>query len=309
MIGIKNIGVYICEERVPNIDKRFEAPISMEFLENKLGIVEVARKADNEAASDLCVKAMQDLLSREPSLDLNQVDCVVVCTQNGDYHLPQTSAILQHKLGLSSRCASFDISLGCSGYVYSLQIVKSFMETNGLRYGLLFTSDPYSTIIDPQDKDTDLIFGDGAAVTLLSDEPAYSIEKGAFFTDGSEYDFLIKRAGKPLYMNGRGIFNFALRRVPPVINECLAKNETTVEQVELFLLHQGSKYIVETLVSRMHIPAEKVPVMIYDYGNTVSSSIPIMLQRSIAGSKENSVLVCGFGVGLSVAATMLKRMG
>lgn len=307
MIGIKSIGIHIAHDRVANISKQFGAQLSLDFLENKLGIVAVARKKPLEKASDLCVLSVQDLALRDAQFDLSQVDFISVCTQNGDYQLPQTSAIVQGKLGVSSNCAAFDISLGCSGYIYSLQVAKSFMETNGLKYGLVFTCDPYSEIIDPTDKDTDLIFGDGAAVTLLTDDPIFEIGLGAYYTDGSSYGSLIKRPDHGLYMNGRGIFDFAMRQVPPVVGRCLEANAVNMDAVDVALLHQGSKYVVENVARRMKINPAKVPIDIREYGNTVSSSIPILLQPYLSVANVKTILACGFGVGLSIAATILRR--
>lgn len=308
MIGIRNIGVHIPETRVPNISKQFNEPLAMNFLKEKLGVLAVARKNDTDKASDLCVLAMQDLLTREVGFDVTAVDCLIVCTQNGDFHLPQTASVLHYKLGVPVTCASFDLALGCSGYVYSLQVAKSFMETNGLQYGLVFTCDPYSEIIDPKDKDTDLVFGDGATVSLLTADAVYNIEKGAYLTDGTNYDYLIKRPGQTVFMNGRGIFNFVMRQVPPTINRCMVANDMKMSDIDLFLLHQGSKYIVDNLVSRMKLDAGKVPYAILGYGNTVSSSIPIMLQDYLKTDTLKTILVCGFGVGLSAAAAILRRV-
>lgn len=308
MIGIKNIGVYIPEERISNIDKPQHAAVTTEFLTDKVGINKVSRKGKEEKTSDLCVAAVKNLMKREPSLDLKTIDFICVCTQNGDYSLPQTSAIVHEKLEMSDACASFDISLGCSGYVYSILVAKSFMEANGLKKGLVITADPYSEIVDPNDKNTDLIFGDGAAATLMTDDPVYSIGKGAFYTDGTNHTKLIRYPEKALYMSGRSVFNFAIRNVPNNIRQSLANNETEISDVDLFILHQGSKFIVDNLVERMELDPEKVPFAMQEYGNTVSSSIPIILCDHMDNPNNKKILISGFGVGLSIASTVLKKI-
>ena len=173
MIGIKAIGTYLPEKRISNFDRIEKFDMTDSFIREKIGFTEVALKAPEQKTSDLCVKSWENLLQQHP-VSPNEIDCLVVCTQNPDGHgLPHTSAIIHDKLDLPLNCAVFDISLGCSGYVYGLSVIKSFMEANNFRRGLLFTADPYSKVINQEDKKTATLFGDGATVTLLTDEPVF----------------------------------------------------------------------------------------------------------------------------------------
>ena len=307
MLGISKIGSYIASDRYSNIQKAEKYCITEEFVTNKIGIEKVARKKSCEKTSELCCMAYEDLVSQMDESELSDVDFICVCTQNGDYRLPQTSAIMQSKIGISSDCAAFDISLGCSGYVYALHIAKSFMESSGLRKGLVFTGDPYSDIIDPNDKNTDLLFGDGAAVTLISNDSIFDIGEAVFETHGEMFDNLIKHKDQKLVMNGRGIFSFAMTYVPKVIDKCLKINKLDRNCIDVFLLHQASRYIFDNLCKRMNLEPKKVPFLIKDYGNTVSSSIPIILKEIISKTRTQNILLCGFGVGLSIAASILRR--
>ncbi len=307
MIGIENVGIYIPSIRINNFDKAERFGVTAGFIENKIGVNSVAKKDISQKTSDLCVLAYENLLQREKDLETDEVDFVCVCTQNGDYQLPHSSAIVQGILDLPYNCAAFDVSLGCSGYVYALHIVKSFMEMNDMQCGLLFTCDPYSDILDKNDKNTDFIFGDGATVTLLSNRPVFHIGKGVFGTDGKKYDQIIKRKNDCLFMNGRGVFNFVMKRVPESINQCLTSNDIQIEDVDYFLLHQASQYLLENLVKRAKLDSAKVPVSMREFGNTVSSTIPMMLQGIISDSQKKNILLSGFGVGLSVASTLIKR--
>ena len=307
MIGINNIGCHIASERISNFEKAEKHGVTHDFIMEKIGIVSVARKKSSEKASDLCALAYTDLLARLKESALDDIEFLCVCTQNGDYQLPQISSILQSKLGISKKCAAFDISLGCSGYVYSLHIAKSFMESCGFKRGLLFTSDPYSEIIDLNDKNTDLLFGDGATATMLAENAVFDLGKGVFETDGKMFEHLIKCNNKKLVMNGRGIFNFAMLYVPDVVSQCLNANALNKEDIDLFLLHQASKYIIDNLCKRMKLDMGKVPFLIKEYGNTVSSSIPIVLRDYLSKSDKKTILICGFGVGLSIASSILRR--
>lgn len=306
MIGIENIASYICENRENNAAKRFNnEPVDESFIINKVGISKIAVKKDGEKSSDLCVKALENLANKYSEFDKTKIDCICVCTQNGDYNLPHTSAIVHGKLKFEKNCAAFDISLGCSGYVYAIGIMKAYMEQNGFKKGLLFTSDPYSEIIDKNDKNTNLIFGDGASVTLLSENALFDIGKTNFYTDGSLYDTLIHKSGSPLFMDGRMIFNFALANVPETVNKTLEQENITADDIDLFIFHQASKYIIDNIARRMKLDKSKAPFNISDYGNTVSSSIPVILEQYL--HKNNNILLCGFGVGLSIASTIIHR--
>lgn len=305
MLGIEEIGVYIPEGRISNYDRKQQFGIDDHFIEQKIGVRQVSVKNDDEDTSHLCVKAFADLC-RKTEIDLGDIEAMIVVTQNPDRNIPHTAAILHGKLGLPPRCACFDISLGCSGFVYSLSVIQGFMAANGMKKGLLFTADPYSKIIDPNDKNTALLFGDGAAVTLISENPKLVSGQFTFGTIGNEYEKLICNDGI-LFMNGRAVFNFAAKVVPDDIRQVVEKNGLQLEKVDRFLLHQGSKIIVETIADRLQIPREKAPYTTYDYGNTISSTLPILLVDELDGP-ANTIVICGFGVGLSWASGVLRRV-
>ena len=213
------------------------------------------------------------------------------------------------KIGAPESAACFDISLGCSGFVYGLSIASAFMQANGLKRGLLFTADPYSKIIDPDDKNTVLLFGDAAAVALLEDpvQPgAWQALRFAFGTRGSAGMALNNRAGK-LEMDGRAVFTFSATAVPAQVKALLEETGLTVADIDLFLLHQGSKYIVDTIAQRLALPRDKVVLGLAGCGNTVSSSIPLLLEKVMHERQLTRVLLSGFGVGLSWASAILER--
>jgi len=307
MTRIVSIAHYIPEGHENNFDKREKFGIDDVFIEKKLGVCTVSRKLDNEDTSDMCVKAYAALSEADRP---ESVDCLIVCTQNPDGRgIPHTSAIVHGKLGLNERCACFDISLGCSGYVYSLSVIKSFMESNGFRVGLLFTADPYSKIINPDDKNTAMLFGDAATVTVLDGTNTFDgFELGQFIFDTRGNDWKsLHNSGGFLSMNGRAVFNFALTSVPRQINELLQKSGLALEDVDVFLMHQGSRFIVEQLAKRMKLSSNQVRLQLKDHGNTVSSSIPLMLETILKNGSENTIVMSGFGVGFSWASCIARR--
>ena len=307
MIGITAVNGHIPSAGLDSADLVRQFGVDVAFLE-KIGIQRLAKKGPEEQPSDLCVKAFAALCEgMETPPSISDIDFLCVCTQNGDYSLPQTSAVVHAKLGLPAAVASFDLALGCSGYVYGLSVAKSFMEANGLSCGLLFTADPYSGILDMQDKHTALLFGDAASVTLLTDSPRLTLGTSVFDTFGDKHEALIRRPGQPLFMDGREIFNLVMRSVPRNIERCLKTNGLGKDDVDLFVLHQANKYVIGGLTKLLGIPPEKVPFDIRGYGNTVSSSIPLVLRDYLTDDTANTMLVSGFGVGLQAASTILTR--
>jgi 3-oxoacyl-[acyl-carrier-protein] synthase-3 len=182
------------------------------------------------------------------------------------------------------------------------------MEANGIEEGLLVTADPYSKICSPDDRDTAMLFGDAAAATLLTKRnPIWRLGRAVFGTDGDKADALEVRANRKLKMNGRGVFEFSATRVPGAILEALDRNAIGWKDVDRVILHQGSRYIVETIAKRIN-QIDKTPFGAALYGNAVSSSIPLMLE-SESRQRYRCILTAGFGVGLSWAVAPLFLLG
>jgi 3-oxoacyl-[acyl-carrier-protein] synthase-3 len=307
MIGIEAIGSYLPEFIVDNVSRAHSFQTDSDFIIQKIGFEVLRRKEETEETSDLCVAAWKDLC-RQTHCSSDEIECIIVCTQNPDgFGLPHTSAIVQNKIGCPTHIAAFDVSLGCSGYVYGIAIIQAFMAANNMKKGLLFTADPYSKALNPEDRNTELLFSDAATCTLFSATPRYAALKSCFSTDGAGAEAIQRKFPSGiLEMKGQDVFMFAMKKVPAQIQQCLLLNETTKNDIDIFLFHQGSRYIVENLRNRLALPAEKAPFLADKIGNTVSSSIPLSLQATW-GNQYNTILLSGFGVGLSWATTILQQ--
>lgn len=306
------------------------AIIDQTFIEKKIGVNKRYFLDKHETTSDLAVAACRKLLEDNPSAQDNIPDALILVTQTPDHAIPHTSAIVHGKLGLPDRVACFDISLGCSGYVYALSVCKGLMLGEGYRRILLVTCDPYSKIINRSDRDTVTIFSDAAAATMISNNDGnVTLGYADMGTCGKKYDYLIvKKSGlngvaKGIWndskhcdineehfisMHGRGIYNFVMANVPNSIRACLTKNRLTLEDIDYFCFHQASKFILTSLTEKLNIENGKVLSNLQSIGNTVSSSIPILLENGLSSNlfKGKTVMICGFGVGLSWACNILK---
>ena len=307
MIGINAIGTYLPTKRESNFAKLKKFEMNESFVREKIGFTKLAKKSSKQETSDLCVQAWENL-KEKTAINPNEIDCIIVCTQNPDGRgLPHTSAVVQAKISLPQTCAAFDISLGCSGYIYGLSIIKSFMESNGFKKGLLFTADPYSKVIDKNDKKTATLFGDGATVTLMTNKPIFELGKFVFGSDGTKKDGIIINDDGYLKMNGRAVFTFTVRKIPNNILEMLKINNLAIENIEKFILHQGSLHIVNSVADNLGVPRSKCPFYSAQYGNTVSSSIPMILNHEFNNQDLKIAVLSGFGVGLSWASTYILR--
>lgn len=313
MTAIRAIGTYLPERTIGNDELIERFDWDRAFLEEKLGIHQRHIAAEGEGAADMGVAAAEDLFAKCTDLRREDVQLLIVVTQNPDYGLPHTAALVQDRLGLARTTACFDIGLGCSGFVYGLAVVRGMLETLGLDNALLVTSDPYSKVIDPADRGTSPLFGDGAAATWITREgTGGTVGEIVFGTDGAGARNLIvepdAEGTRCLSMAGRAIFEFMLTTVPDDIERACAANGIQQGDIELYLLHQASNHMLSQLVRRTGIDPERVPIRIGQTGNLVSSSIPFLIaelarEGALAG---RTTMLSGFGVGLSWATGVVR---
>lgn len=309
--GIQAIAHSYGRERVDNVTDGLERGFDPAFIRDKLGIATRYVAAGDQTTSDLATDSARAVLEKTGTAPAD-VDALVVITQTPDYQLPHTAALVQKRLGLPERAASFDMNLGCSGYVYGLATLAPFLEGAGLRRALLVTADCYSKVMDPADRATAPLFSDAAAATLVSDRPLYRAGRPLFGTDGGGAEALIVKCGgsrapgehSKLYMDGRAIYSFAMSRIPQHVEQCLALNGLALGEIDRFVFHQANRFMLESLRERMKLPHEKVVIAVEDGGNTVGSTIPIAVE-GLLGERPRRMLVCGFGVGLSWATNVL----
>ncbi len=307
MIGIKAIAAHIPKQSLNNIERAQGFGEAEDFVRSKIGALRLPVKEATQETSDLAMLAVQALFEQCPEFSKDDVDAIVVVTQNPDGEgLPHTAAILQDKLGLPLTVAAFDISLGCSGYVYGLFALKGFLEVSGLTNGILVTADPYSKVVDPADRVTSLLFGDAATATWLGPSPRWKLDAVAYGTNGAGAAYL-KTEKQRLHMNGRQIFNFALSQVAPHINGLLQREGLSAEAVDLYCLHQGSAAIVDAIARQFPGLEDRFVKDMLETGNTVSSSIPLLLRKCAFEGEASRMVLCGFGVGLSWASTIISK--
>lgn len=322
---IKAISYYLPETVVTNEQLVEEFPQwSVEKVCKKVGISQRHIAACNETASDMAVKAAQNLF-QEYGIAPQEIDFILFCTQSPDYYLPTTACIIQERLAIPTSCGALDFNLGCSGYVYGLSLAKGLIAGGVAKNVLLLTGETYNKYIHLSDKGNRSIFGDAAAATLVACDGMARIGHFSLGTDGKGASNLIVRTGgarcrekmvddddvRPnnLYMNGAEIFNFTLEAVPSLLENVLQKNGLAKGDIDCFVFHQANKFMLDTLRKVCLIPKERFYIDLENVGNTVSSTLPIALkcclqQQRLEGEKQ--VVLAGFGVGYSWAGCVLS---
>jgi 3-oxoacyl-[acyl-carrier-protein] synthase III len=293
----------------------------LDTIYEKTGIAARHIAAPDECASDLAVKAAQKLFT-EHNIDSQSIDFLLLCTQTPDYPLPTTACLLQQRLGLRTNVGAIDFNLGCSGFVYGLSLADGLIRGGMVKRVLLITAETYSKYIHEADRSLRTIFGDGAAATLVeaADEP--SLTAFQFGTDGTGADtLLVTRGGnrpecdaiKPrhrhrwqsaLYMDGPSLINFTVTAVPQLIDDIRRAANLPSDSIDLYLFHQATLKMLDQLRERLGLTREQMPLALENCGNTVSSTLPILiddLRRKGRLNAQMRNMLIGFGVGWSWA--------
>ena len=299
---IKAISYYVPETIVSNADIVKDFPDwSEQKISVKIGIKQ--RYISKElTAGDMAERAANKLFE-EYNIDRSSIDAIILCTQSPDHFLPTTACILQDKLNLPTNIAAFDFNLGCSGFVYGLGIAKGLISAGIAKNILFLTSETYNKYIHSKDRGNRALFSDAAAATLISTDGILNINDFVFGTDGKGAKNLIVENGcsrhpdksgieidtenevlqSPdyLYMNGSEIFNFTLEAVPLLTEQVLAKNSLKQEDIDLFIFHQANRHMLKFIRQAISIPEEKFYMCLEDFGNTISSTIPIVIYHAL----------------------------
>lgn len=329
-VGIKAISACVPPNIVSNKDLRaLMEDEEVEKVINSVGIKERRICGQDTFASDLCFQAAKQLLE-DNNISPDSIDMLLFMSQGADYRIPATACILQQRLGLSKKCAAMDLSLGCSGYVYSLSTAFAYASMEGIDRVLLLDGEAFSKIVNAKDKVNVPLYGDAGTATL--------IEKGHFGesifvlnTDGSGEDAVKVPAGMRIpvsedslkvreredgnlrsdmevYMDGMAVFNFAIKVVPKGVKEILEISGMDLNDVHYIVFHQSNRFMTDFFVKKLKADPEKVPYCIDRYGNTSSASIPLTIVSELEGKiKEGAdAILCGFGAGLSWATALIS---
>jgi len=329
---VKSIEYYLPENIVTNEDLQKENPDwNLEKVAEKSGVYQRHISGESETAYDLSVKACDKLFR---SNDKNEINGIIYCTQSPDYIMPANSFLLHKYLGLKENIFAFDFNHACTGYIYCLAMANAFIKSGMAKEILLINADTYSKYINSKDRSTRVLFGDGAAATIVKKSNTrrgiIDVELGS---SGSSYNkFWIPAGGlrlpqsdstsveyqndngnirtqNDIEMDGFGVWSFINSVVPKQIKELLMRNNVEIKDVDQFIFHQASKMTLESIMRLLHINKDQAIINMQNIGNTVSASIPIALKDAVVQNKidrGSTMILSGFGVGLSYGSILVE---
>jgi len=323
-VGVLGLGSYIPHRVVTNYDLEKILDTSDEWIRTRTGIVERRFADDSEATSDLGAIAAKRALE-DANLKPEDIDLIIVGTNSPDMLYPATACLIQDKIGAGGKCAAFDLQAGCPGWVYATVVGMQFIKTGAYKHVLVVGAEVITRMMDPTDRGTYVLFGDGAgAVVLGESSDDAGIIDFELYADGSLAEHLTLPAGgsrRPFSeevlkersyftkMNGRQVFEFSVREISRVSKKLLDKTGVKLEDIDWFIPHQANLRITQAGAEKLGIPMEKVVVTIDKFGNSSAASIPVALdtiRKEGKLKKGDLVLMVSFGAGMTSGAILMR---
>ena len=319
--AITAVNGYVPEKRLTNADLEKLVDTSDEWIRTRTGIIERRILEDGKATSDIAVEAINGLLKKR-GISAEEIDIIICCTVTADLIFPATANIISDKVG-AKNAWGFDLAAACSGFLYGLETGSKFIETGKYKKVIVVGADKMSAIIDYQDRNTCIIFGDGGGAVLLEpNEEGMGIQDAILKSDGAGREFLHQKAGgslKPpthetidarehyVYQEGKTVFKFAVTNMADVSAKIMEKNNLQSEDVDWLVAHQANKRIIDATRERMGLPEDKVMMNIERYGNTTNGTLPLLLwEYENRLKKGDNLVLATFGGGFTWGAMYLK---
>lgn len=321
--GIRGIGVFAPERVLTNRDLEQMVDTDDEWIVNRTGIRERRIVADEMATSDLACLAAERALA-DAGAASEDLDLIIVATNSPDMLFPATACLVQDRLG-ARKAGAFDLQAGCTSFLYALTIANNFIATGYYKYVLVIGAECMSRIINWQDRNTCVLFGDGAGAVVVGEVPAgYGILSYHLRSEGSGGPLIALPAGMSrlpasfetvakrlhyVHMNGREVFKFAVKVLEEGCLKVLAEANLAREDLDYLIPHQANARIIEAAAKRLRLPMEKVFMNIDRYGNTSSATIPLALFEALAGGNirdGDNLVMSGFGAGLTWGAVAMR---
>lgn len=321
--GILGTGFYVPEKIMTNADLEKIVETSDEWIVERTGIKERRIAEDNQPMSDLALRAAKAALA-DAGVAAEDLDLIIVATLTSDRIIPSTACMIQNLLG-AKHAAAFDLSAACSGFAYAASVAAQFIETGAYKKALVIGAETLSKYINWEDRNTCVLFGDGAGAAVLGKvEEGYGILSFDLGSDGSGGDAIqipssgslmpvskesIDQKLNLIHMNGRDVFKFAVKAMGKTVKNSLAKIDMPQEKIDWLVPHQANIRIIESAAKRLSMPMDKVIVNIHKYGNMSAACIPIALAEAAAAKrfkKGDIIALSGFGAGLTWASCIIR---
>ncbi len=336
-MNFKGVGITALAGAVPHtiIDnykytKYFPAD-QVKDVVDKIGIYQRRFADEKTCSSDLCFAAAEKLIT-DNNINRDEIDLLIFISQTPDYRMPATSVLLQDRLGLPNSTIAFDITLGCSAFIYGLSVAYSMMSCGNLRKALILDGETRSKVYSPKDRRSAFLFGDGGIAALVERDPKFGYSFFSLNSDGSRGDLIKINAGgyrnpssietlkervvdeygnirseEQGYMNGGDVFNFVIREIPKDIKRTLEYAGIDAQKLDFYVFHQANNFINSYLAKKLKLDTTKIPSTIDKYGNTSSVSVPLTIVDQLKGklNGHHELLLSAFGVGMTWATAII----
>ena len=300
-IKVATSGKYTPSTIVTNSDLEKIVETTDDWITSRTGIKE-RRKADTETATDMAYYAALDAIEKA-NYDRSKIDLVIVATITSERQTPSVANLVMGRLGLKEGIMSFDINAACTGFVYALEIASALISSNHYQSALVIGSERLSNVIDYTDRNTCILFGDGAGAVVIESDP----KAKASFYNASKADLAdVLTVEKTIRMDGKRVYQFATDVVEKSIRHILEVNQLTIDDIDAILPHQANERIILSVSKSMGIPMSKFELNISTYGNTSAASIPILISEYQANNKNKRVLLVGFGGGFTWGSAIVE---
>lgn len=322
-VGIVGLGIYVPEKVMTNADWEKLVDTSDEWIRTRTGIQERRYAVEGQGTSDLGVEAAKKALE-DAGMKPEDVELIILATCTPDYRAQNASSLIQVKLG-AGNAAAFDVSAACSGFIYALTVGKSMIQSGMYKNILVVAAESVSRLLNMKDRNTAILFGDGAAAAVLKEvEDGYGIVSSFLGTEGVLDETLRITAGGTLHpvtheaidngdvylkMNGQEVFKFAVRALPKATNKALEQAGMKAEDLAMVVPHQANFRIIESAAKRLKLPMDKFYVNLQKYGNTSAASVGLALGEAVQEGKIQKgdlIALTGFGAGLTYGSVILK---
>lgn len=304
-IKVISTGKYIPKEIITNQDLEKLVSTNHEWIVSRTGIVN-RHKATFEQTSDMAYLAAKAAIDKA-NYNLEDIDLIIVASITGDQLTPSTANIVQKKLGIKHDCMSFDINAACTGFVYGLEVAAMMLSSHKFKSALIIGAEKLTNITDYDDRNTCILFGDGAGALLV--EPALDSKHQAFFFNSAKIDETDALTVKQyIKMDGRKVFLFAVDIMQKSIEKVLKDANLSLDEIDRIIPHQANLRIIQAVSKAMNIPIEKFKINLDEYGNTSAASIPITLDEYMdeKDQKNKNIILVGFGGGFTYGSALLK---
>lgn len=304
-IKIISAGKYVPDTIITNEDLEKLVDTSDEWIVTRTGIKRRHRAID-ELTSEMATKAARQAIERV-NYDINKIDLIIMATITGDQMTPSTANFVQAQLGLTHHVMSFDINAACTGFVYGLEVAASLLQTGRFRAALVIGGEILTKIVDYTDRNTCVLFGDGAGAMII--EPAYHEYHSAYFFNAARGDTnSTLTVVNKIKMDGKKVYQFAVDAMEQAIHQVLEDAKLDITDIDMIIPHQANERIIQSVSKSTGIPMEKFMLNLSEYGNTSAASIPLTIaeyfdQNEIKGQK---ILLVGFGGGFTWGSAILQ---